>query len=62
MSVNLMPEHALPKSYYLDVEASVAENYVNAKQMAPEPAQAVLLPTPVEENSNKSPSACPDRV
>jgi hypothetical protein len=55
MSINLVPEHALPKSYYFDAEASVAENYVNAKQIASEAAETILLVTPIEESSAQIP-------
>jgi hypothetical protein len=55
MSINLVPEHALPKSYYFDAEASVAQNYANAKQIASEAAGTILLVTPIEESSAQIP-------
>ena len=29
MSVNLVPEHALPKSYYFEMEANAVDNYAH---------------------------------
>jgi hypothetical protein len=55
MSINLVPEHALPKSYYFEAEASVVQNYVNAKGMPSEGAGTILPVTPVEESSTQIP-------
>jgi hypothetical protein len=39
----------------VDVEATAAENYVDAKQTAPEAARTILLMTPIEEISAQIP-------
>jgi hypothetical protein len=59
MSVNLIPEHALPKSYYFEMEANAVENYANGKQIAPEFDRIFLLVTPITEESGKSLSWLP---
>lgn len=55
MSVNLVPEHALPKSYYFEVEATTVENCANGKQMSPEFERTFLLVTPIIEESAEIP-------
>jgi hypothetical protein len=55
MSVNLVPEHALPKAYYFEVEAIMVGTCVNRKQMSPEFERTVLLVTPIVEESAQIP-------
>jgi hypothetical protein len=49
MSINLVPEHALPKSYYFDMEANTVDNYANRKQITPEFDRTFLLVTPISK-------------
>jgi hypothetical protein len=55
MSINLIAEHSLPESYYLDVETTAVENYTNRKQMAAEIEETILLVTPITEESAQIP-------
>jgi hypothetical protein len=55
MSVNLVPEHALPKSYYFEMEANAVDNYANQKQIAPDFDRTFSLITPISKESAEIP-------
>jgi hypothetical protein len=55
MSINLVPEHALPKSYYFEMEPNAIENYQNRKQITPEFDRTILLVTPISKESAEIP-------